>query len=145
MLIAQGVDQNLANALCKKGVNPYEYIPLAPKSREFKAKKSGIITAIDALQLATVCGKLGAGRKIAADKVDHGVGIALNVRVGDYVHEGKILGAVFHSGNLTEDDLHSLEESVEIEDKGSDKSLPVKSRLLEVVTKDFSNSVFVGQ
>lgn len=145
MLIAQGVAQQLADALCQKDVNPYDHIPLAPKSNEFKAQKSGIITKIDALQFATVCGSLGAGRQTAADKINHGVGIKMNVRVGDYVKEGEVLGIVHHSGNLTKDNIESLEESVFIEDNGSESSLPVKTRLLEVVRKDDSNDVFIGQ
>lgn len=146
MLIAQGVKQDIAEALCKKNANPYQYIPLAPQSHEFKAQKTGMVTDIDALQFATVCGNLGAGRQKVTDKVDHGVGIVLNVRVRDYVKEGEVLGKIYHSGHLVTDAINSLQESITIDVKQNGESLPIKSRLIEVVDGHHTTSgIFVGQ
>ena len=44
---------------------------------------------LDALELAVVCQKLGAGRAIASDSIDHSVGFKLLVHQGSKVKQGK--------------------------------------------------------
>lgn len=146
MIISQGVAKDVAEALCSKEINPYKYIPLATKSYKIKAMKTGIIKDIDALKFATVCGNLGAGRQKATDNVDHGVGITLHMRVGEAVEKDKVLAVVHHNGNLTNDAVEVLQESIVIDEEGSSKSLPMESRLIETVYKTHNKGdVFVGQ
>ncbi|XP_031552709.1 thymidine phosphorylase-like [Actinia tenebrosa] len=133
MLVAQGVSQEIADALCNPDTNPYKYIPLATKSYEVKAQKSGIIKDIDALECATLCGSLGAGRQKSTDKIDHGVGMVFNVRVGEYIKEGETWVVIYHSGNLTDENVKALQNSIVIKESDSEESLPVQSRLIEVI------------
>lgn len=42
-----------------------------------------------ALEIAVFTRKLGAGRKLAADKIDYAVGIYLQRKVGEEVHKGE--------------------------------------------------------
>lgn len=133
MLVAQGVSQEIADALCTAGTNPYQYIPLATKSYEVKAQTSGIIKDIDAYKCATLCGSLGAGRQKSTDTVDHGVGMVLNVRVGEYIKEGETWVVICHKGDLATQDVEELQKGIVIEESDSDESLPLQSRLIEVV------------
>lgn len=49
----------------------------------------GVITDMKALEIAEFTQKLGAGRKLAADKIDHAVGIYLQRKVGEEVNKGE--------------------------------------------------------
>ncbi len=63
-----------------------------------KSPQSGFITRIDANQIGEVVRKLGAGRMQKDDVIDHGVGIRLSVKVGDFVLENEELLCVYFDG-----------------------------------------------
>ncbi len=56
-----------------------------------KSKKAGFITHIDAYQIGDIVKRLGAGRMHKDDIIDHGVGMTLAVKVGDFVLENEEL------------------------------------------------------
>lgn len=63
-----------------------------------KSSTSGFITHIDANRIGEVAKKLGAGRMQKEDDIDHGVGISLSVKVGDFVLEQEELLKVYFDG-----------------------------------------------
>lgn len=63
-----------------------------------KSSISGFITHIDANKIGELAKKLGAGRMQKEDSIDHGVGISLSVKVGDYVLEQEELLRVYFDG-----------------------------------------------
>jgi pyrimidine-nucleoside phosphorylase len=70
-------------------------LPLAPCRQTVTAPHRGYVTAIGAEPLGRAAMRLGAGRQRAEDRVDHGVGIRLAVRVGDQVQAGDLLAEIF--------------------------------------------------
>ena len=60
-----------------------------------KGTQSGFITHINANQIGEIVKKLGAGRMHKDDIIDHGVGVSLSVKVGDFVLENEELLRVY--------------------------------------------------
>lgn len=75
-------------------VDEPDRLPTTAAKVAVKAKESGAVAAIDALELGLTGVALGAGRTRADQAVDPAVGIVLNVRVGDRVKEGDVLAEV---------------------------------------------------
>lgn len=69
-------------------------LAVAPNAIEVVASRSGVVTAIDALELGLSGIELGAGRTRADQAVDHGVGIDLRKKPGDAVAAGEALAVV---------------------------------------------------
>ena len=64
------------------------------KSDSLEAKKDAWIADIDAMAIAEICLEMGAGRLRLGDKIDHQVGVVMEVQVGDSVEIGDILATV---------------------------------------------------
>jgi pyrimidine-nucleoside phosphorylase len=63
----------------------------APVVSPLLAPNSGVVAAIDAMQVGLTAVDLGAGRAKKGDPVDHAVGIVLHAKVGDQVAAGDTL------------------------------------------------------
>ena len=68
------------------------------------ASKSGYITDIDTLELASLTNSLGAGRNKKEDLIDHGVGVKLYKKINDYVYEGEKIMDVFTSKDIDKEE-----------------------------------------
>ena len=145
MIIAQGVQPVVAQRLCSAGADPFSILPLASKELELVAKKSGIVSGIDALVMAKVTHELGAGRITATDKVDHGVGLVLGVRVGQFISQGDKWVTVYHNGNLGDLQKASLEKALEVDENGGTVDLPAVSRIIDIIDSERRRSIFVCQ
>lgn len=145
MLIAQGVQQNIAEKLCHPESNPYEILPRAEQKQDILAVKDGIIKAIHSLVVAEVCASLGAGRSRPEESVDHGVGLVFDVQVGQYIRKGSRWVTVYHKGNFTAHQESQLQGAIEIEASGSAVGIPLKSRIIRVVNKARHPSIFSCQ
>lgn len=145
MLKAQGVSPDLAKNLCTQDADPFSILPIAAERFDLLVDKSGIVTVIDALVLAKVSHKLGAGRSNVADKVDHGVGFVLHVRVGQFVRKDDKWVTVYHNGNLSDSQIAELKSALEINENGSTADKPIASRIFDVIDSRRQNSIFVGQ
>jgi len=64
---------------------------------EIRAARSGFVTAIRARDVGFALVDLGAGRRTAADPVDHSAGAVFEKQVGDSVRVGDLLTTVFWS------------------------------------------------
>lgn len=145
MLKAQGVRPDVAQKLCTPGADPLSLLPLASQKTELVAEKSGIVSRIDALALGRVTHKLGAGRQLSSSKIDHGIGIVLSVRVGQFIPKGSKWITVYHNGNLGDFQIASLKNAVEIDENGGTDDLPVPSRIIDIVDGRRRSSNFVCQ
>ena len=74
---------------------------------------------------------MGAGRTGQNENIDHGIGIELIARVGDYVKEGDVW-AILNCNAHCEAEMY-LDEAITISDKPN-KNPP--SRLIKTITKD---------
>ncbi len=70
-------------------------LEVAKEILEVKAKRSGFVTGIDALEIGLTGVAMGAGRTRADQKVDPAVGIEIDKKPGDAVKSGDVVARVF--------------------------------------------------
>ena len=99
------------------------------KSDSLEAKKDAWIADIDAMAIAEICLEMGAGRLRLGDKIDHQVGVVMEVQVGDSVEIGDILATVYHRGEKIGPLLERLGEAFSFSNSEPD----VTSRISEVI------------
>lgn len=83
-----------------------EKIDISDNRIPLKSIKTGYITDIDPIKLATFANSLGAGRNKKDDIINHKVGIILNKTVNDLVKEGEPLLYVVCDDNVNIDCLY---------------------------------------
>ena len=66
-------------------------LPKASLIQSVPAPRSGVIAAIDAMQVGLATVDLGAGRRKKGEPIDHAVGVVLAAKVGDRVRAGQAL------------------------------------------------------
>ena len=74
-----------------------EKLEISDKVVSIKSPKTGFVKSIDTSQLGELVRKLGGGRYLKDDKIDHSVGIVLNVEQGDYILEDEELLKVYYN------------------------------------------------
>ncbi|XP_012656655.1 thymidine phosphorylase isoform X2 [Otolemur garnettii] len=89
MLAGQGVDPNMARALCSGSpAQRRQLLPRAREQEELLTPADGTVELIRALPLALVLHELGAGRSHAGEQLRLGVGAELLVDVGQRLRRG---------------------------------------------------------
>ena len=76
-----------------------QLLPQAANHIEVKAEQNGYVAAINAEAVGSAAMLLGAGRRKKEDAVDHGAGLTMLKKVGDYVKSGEPI-CILHT-NLT--------------------------------------------
>ena len=97
--------------------NP-DKLPHAKYQIHFQAKKDGVITKMIANEIGVASMMLGAGRQTKEDKIDLGVWIVLNKKVGDSVKQGDNILTIHSNKENVNEILDKLDESITIEEKG---------------------------
>ena len=82
-------------------------IEICKNKIEIKSTKSGYITDIDSIKLASLANSLGAGRKSKDDAINYGVGIELCKKVNDKIKKNDTLGYVFTNDTINQDEINS--------------------------------------
>ncbi len=128
MVVAQGGDPDLfeSEVSLLEGLG---ILDQTLKSDSLEAKQGGWIADIDAMDIAEICLEMGAGRLRLGDKIDHQVGVVMEVQVGDTVEVGGILATVYHRGEKIGPLLERLETAFSFSDSEPD----VTSRIAEVI------------
>ena len=80
-------------------------LEISKNTKKIRAKKSGVLESINALELAKHSLELGAGRKSKEDKIDYSVGIKLNKNVGDIITKGQVLATIYYNSDYTMNDV----------------------------------------
>lgn len=93
--------------------NP-ELLPKAKKQINMYSKTEGYIQRLNALELGTLAMRIGAGRKVKEETVNHAVGIVLNKKDGDYVKENDLLAVIHTDTELSEEWIHDFYTCFEI-------------------------------
>ena len=91
MVVAQGGDVAQVD-------NP-ELLPKAQFVEQVAAPRSGSIAAMDTAAIGWANVRLGAGRLVKSDKIDHAVGMILPAKVGQQIAAGDILGEI-HANSM---------------------------------------------
>jgi len=60
-----------------------------------KAENEGVVTAVDTLAIGNAVSEIGGGRVKADDTVDHAVGFASDIKIGDRISAGDELGRLY--------------------------------------------------
>ncbi|MBT3771964.1 MAG: thymidine phosphorylase [Euryarchaeota archaeon] len=111
MCVAQGVDEVVAKQLCER---PSEVLPLASQVTTLTTDVGGWVADLNALNMAEITRRLGAGRFMISDDIDAGVGLALHCEIGMQLHPGQAWVSVYHNGNLSTEDSKLLENSISL-------------------------------
>ncbi|MEG0137007.1 MAG: thymidine phosphorylase [Cetobacterium sp.] len=119
--------QHLKDFIEAAGGNPnlvddYSLLPKHKFELEFKAKKSGWISKIEAEEIGKAAMVLGAGRATKDDIIDHSVGILLTKKVGDYVEAGEPLAIVQYNDKNLESSIKFLESAYTISNEKIEKN-----------------------
>jgi pyrimidine-nucleoside phosphorylase len=93
-----------------------ELLPMAAYRIELKAKSDGYIASIDAESVGIAAMMLGAGRQTKEDKIDHGVGISLQKKVGDNARNGETLAILYSNIETAQDALAKLRSAYTFSD-----------------------------
>lgn len=86
---AQGGDERVADDL--------SLLPVARCTCEVRAGQSGWVAGFDAEQVGRAAMLTGAGRTRKDDPIDHGAGLVLDVKAGDRVEAGDVVGTLYAS------------------------------------------------
>lgn len=99
-----------------QGGDPDAPLPTSSESHELVAGTSGVVTALDALDVGVAAWRLGAGRATQTDQVQAGAGVRIHKQVGESVQRGEPLFTL-HTDEPERFDraLGLLEGSVSIE------------------------------
>ena len=76
-------------------VDDPDLLEIAPYDMNIRCDEAGYITSIDALGVGMASLKIGGGRVTKESNVDHGVGVVLHKKVGDYVEAGEAIATVY--------------------------------------------------
>ena len=76
-------------------VDDPDLLEIAPYDMNIRCDEAGYITSIDALGVGMASLKIGGGRVTKESDVDHGVGVVLHKKVGDYVEAGEAIATVY--------------------------------------------------
>ncbi len=106
LVAAQGGDVSVVD-------NPQK-LPQSAHRIVVTADASGIVTAIDALALGKLAGRLGAGRMSKDAVIDPAVGFVLHRKIGDAVQQGEALLTVHANQTLSDDFLREARKTFTI-------------------------------
>ncbi|MCI0360640.1 MAG: thymidine phosphorylase [Planctomycetaceae bacterium] len=92
-------------------------LPPLPAGREVAAGRGGFVGPIDTELLGLAIIELGGGRKVMTDKIDHGVGLEMLVRLGDHVETRQPLVRVFGSREQFAHVKPMIERAISVQDE----------------------------
>lgn len=100
-------------------IDDYSILPIANEriDLEYESDENVYVETIDALMIGEAAMLLGAGRATIDDKIDLGVGIVLNKKVGDKISKGDILATIYTNGQNTEQAIQMILDSYLMSDK----------------------------
>jgi len=100
-------------------IDDYSILPIANEriDLEYESDENVYVETIDALMIGEAAMLLGAGRATIDDKIDLGVGIVLNKKVGDKISKGDILATIYTNGQNTEQAIQMVLDSYLMSDK----------------------------
>ena len=126
MCIRQGVDEKVAETLV---VHPEKVLGTAREQTTLLAQTDGYVSGYDAMKMAVLARRHGAGRFALEDEIDPHVGFVLEATKGIEVKKNQPMFTFYHTRELSEEDLQDLKAiGAVVENKPH-----VESRLLELI------------
>ena len=87
LVAAQGGDPGLVDEPAR--------LPQAKLARRVQEQHDGFVASVDARAIGWSSVRLGAGRQVKGERINHAVGMVIPVKVGDEVSSGDLLGTVY--------------------------------------------------
>jgi pyrimidine-nucleoside phosphorylase len=113
-----------------KSLDKFELLPNATGMREISSPRAGYVTAIDAEDIGSASGLMGASRDKKEDKIDPAVGVILEAKIGDKVEAGSVLCRLYYT---KEEGVDEAAEMVEDAFRISSQKPDERELILEVV------------
>ena len=85
---AQGGDPRVCD-------NPGGILPLTDRSVKVESRRSGFVTKVNTEEIGHAIAEAGGGRVRMEDKIDPAVGFLAEVKIGDELHAGELIGLVY--------------------------------------------------
>ncbi len=111
-------------------INDYSLFKKCENSYDVKSPFTGFISRMDTELIGRASVETGAGRRVKSDLIDHGAGIIMNVRIGDYVKKGDRIAVVYSS---SEEKCICAASLVEKAVKISDSKPTVPKLILDII------------
>lgn len=132
MLEAQGVEHGTAQALGAENADYFQILRCAQHQEVLKAEKEGTVETIQAMPLAEVLNKLGAGRSLAGQAINLSVGAELLVSVGEHITKGTPWIRIYYERpELQDNQRRSLQAALVISKRSP---FTPGSRITEILT-----------
>lgn len=113
LVAAQGGDPGL--------VDEPGRLPQPKLAERLQAQRDGFVGAVNARAIGWSCVRLGAGRQLKGESINHAVGMIVPVKVGDAVSRGDLLGTVYGDDPGKVDRARQeLQESIVLSDRPVD-------------------------
>jgi len=77
-------------------IENYDLLPMAEIKTNIKAKKSGFLKSYENDLIGLELIKLGGGRKLKSDLIDHGVGFFFHKKIGDKLQKNEVILTIYH-------------------------------------------------
>jgi len=96
----EALDRFRRNIECQNGDptvcdDPEKLLDSTIKTVSINAENKGIVSAVDTLAIGNAVSEIGGGRVKADEKVDHAVGFASDIKIGDHVNVGDEIGRLY--------------------------------------------------
>jgi len=131
MCIQQGVEETTAALLVRA---PEKVLGTAAEQTTVLALEDGFVSGYDAMKMAQLARRHGAGRLALEDEIDPLVGFVIEATKGSQVKKNQPLFTFYHSNTLNAEDLAELKSMAAV---GQNKPV-VPHRLVELI--DFSET-----
>ena len=126
MCVQQGVSKEVAATLIN---TPEKVLGTAAEQTTALAQNDGFVAGYDAMKMAQLARRHGAGRFALEDEIDPLIGFLLDATRGVEVKKNEPLFTFFHTRELSSDDLHELKSIATISENKPGRS----PRLVELI------------
>jgi pyrimidine-nucleoside phosphorylase len=75
--------------------SPTAFLPLVPQSFKVESPRSGFITTVNTTEIGHAIAAIGGGRVRIEDVIDPTVGFVSELKIGDHVSAGEVIGIVY--------------------------------------------------
>lgn len=106
-----------------QGGHPDRITPLAPAG-EYVTRQGGRLVGIDARRIGMAITQLGGGRLVADQPIDYGVGLRMDVRLGDILAPGQRLFTLYGKPTKRDAIARAIEAGMTIVSDGGDYTPP---------------------
>ena len=121
LVVNQGGDPSVID-------NPKKFT-ISPLTHEVKSPKEGYVFDLDAEKVGISSLTTGAGRETKADNIDHGAGIVLKIKMGDYVKKGDVIATLYSS----KEELFAKAEEILLEAYDIQDKKPIKVSIINKI------------